>query len=169
MERLAPAARRLSVSWGRTFRHRIMMKHSLALALLFEDVHTQDALSAVPLLPIRFPTLAFVYTGWMPVDQLRLRIRGDADPDGTWFREGWCELVAEASSNGFSGTSNAWFRLSELGRFAEGLGEYPMFTGSAPVLKGGYFTSVGSKRADFYVLVAVGPYDRRALSWCRSI
>jgi hypothetical protein len=52
--------------------------------------------------------------------QGRLSLRFDDDGDGTG------ELLAQASSSGFSGEGGAWFSTSELQDFAEAIGMYPI-------------------------------------------
>ncbi len=61
-----------------------------------------------------------------------LRLKLNTDDDGT------CELVAEASSNGFSGKGSAWFSLSEIKELSTKLLCYPI-PEKGICLKGGFF------------------------------
>jgi len=61
-----------------------------------------------------------------------IRLKLNKDDDGT------CELIAEASSNGFSGKGSAWFNLSDIQQFSAKLLNYPL-PEDAICLKGGFY------------------------------
>lgn len=63
----------------------------------------------------------------------KLRLTLQPDTDGTG------QLFVEASSDGFAGSSSAWFDLQGLAEFAGELEAYPLPKEAAPMLEGGYW------------------------------
>ena len=78
----------------------------------------------------------------------------DADDDGTG------ELFVEASANGFSGVSSAWFNRSEILEFANALAAYPISKDKFPKIAGGYWHSdVKDELKQEHLTISVYPID----------
>ena len=78
----------------------------------------------------------------------------DADNDGTG------ELFVEASANGFSGVSSAWFNKSEILEFANALSNYPLVKDKLPKIAGGFRCSdVKGELEQEHLAILVYPID----------
>lgn len=87
-------------------------------------------------------------------NEQKLVLYFDDDNDGTG------KLIAEASSNGFSGVGGAWFNNSDVLDFAKALSVYPLETSNLPKISGGFWKKdVKGELEQEHLAISVYPID----------
>lgn len=99
-----------------------------------------------------------------PSTSSRLRLRLDADDDGTG------ELFVDVVAGPYSGASSAWFDVQSLRDFAAALRTtYPIDSSAPLTLEGGFWSKSGDGLDQLHVGLAFYPIGVRGVVGCRVV